>query len=62
MNINTRESQAENLIVHMLYNVRDEWQNDDTDQSFDEWLYDNLDKLGESAYDAIGSFIGGEIE
>ncbi len=62
MNINTRESQAENLIADILYNVRDEWQNDDTDQSFDEWLYDNLGKLGESAYDAIGGYIGGEIE
>jgi hypothetical protein len=59
MEIITQESLAKNFIKHVLADLWEEYQNDKEAhkeaQSFDEYVWNQVENLGRAAYEQIGS-------
>lgn len=58
MNIITKESLYETQLRAILYGVYDDFLAEQSGVSFDDWLYKNLNLLGEKLYENIGDFYG----
>ncbi len=58
----TKEALAETLVSRILGDLYAEYANDkeahESAQTFDDWMYERLNELGEAAYHVIGDMYG----
>lgn len=66
MEIITQESLAKNLVKRILGDLWAEYENDlfahETAESFDMYIWNRKDELGQAAYEAIGEMYGGDLD
>ncbi len=58
MNFNTAESQANTIFKNVMADLYAQWLNDNTEDSFDTFLWQNRNQLGEAFYHEVGEYFG----
>lgn len=58
MNFNTVESQANTIFKNVMADLYEQWKLDNGDDSFDTFLWQNRNQLGEAFYHEVGEYFG----